>query len=532
MEEKSRSSNVPSRERDLYRAPGEYVSQSLHLELEIRDPEVIKEITAYPEGRNRLEFAQTCLKIGVLALKQAEGQIDAYAVRNEGEKLLATMQHQLENHRQTVTEQVSTTLREYFDPNSGRFQERLTQLLKKDGELEQILRAQVGAEDSVIAQTLARHMGETSPIFKMLSPTESDGIINSMTQLMSDIMKSERDRILGEFSLDQDSSALSRLVRQLNEHNLKTAEGLTQSINEVVGEFSLDKDDSALSRLVNQVQAAQKKISEEFTLDSDVSALARIKKELVGVLDTHKEQNQKFQQEVIQQLTALKTRKEESAKSTLHGNDFEDALYAMIAEESGPAGDVATSTGNTTGLIKNSKVGDVVVEIGREHVAAGAKIVVEAKDSMAYDLRKALDEIEVARKNRGAGIGIFVFSLSTAPEGLDGLQRYGNDIVAVWDMDDPRTDVFPKAAFSIAKALSIQVADRDEESQVDLEVIEKSVLAIEKQTEGLAEITRWAETAKSSGDKIINKARILGNNLDREIAALNGQLMVLKNEKG
>ena len=124
MEEKNQSGRLPSRENDVFRAPGEYASQSLHLELEIRDPEVIKEITAYPEGRNRLEFAQTCLKIGVLALKQAEGQIDAYAVRNEGEKLLTSMQHQLENHRQTVTEQVSTTLREYFDPNSGRFQER------------------------------------------------------------------------------------------------------------------------------------------------------------------------------------------------------------------------------------------------------------------------------------------------------------------------------------------------------------------------------------------------------------------------
>ena len=45
---------------------------SLRLELTIKDAEVMREIMAYPEGRMRQEFAGTCLKIGVLALKQAE----------------------------------------------------------------------------------------------------------------------------------------------------------------------------------------------------------------------------------------------------------------------------------------------------------------------------------------------------------------------------------------------------------------------------------------------------------------------------
>lgn len=518
-------------ESPAHRIPDDQANDHLRLELNIRDQEVIQEITAYPEGRMRQEFAGTCLKIGVLALKQAEGQIDAHAIRNEGEKLLESMQNQLDGHREKVTEQVTATLKDYFDPKSGRFQERISTLLANGGELEKMLRAQVGGEDSTIARTLAQHLGENSPIFKILSPSESEGILKSLAETMNGIMGAEREKILHEFTMDNESSALSRLVRQLNENNVKTTGDLTKSINEVIGEFSLDKEDSALSRLVRQVESTQKKISAEFTLDSEVSALARIKKELVGVLDAHKEQNQRFQQDVLEQLTALKTRKETSAKSTLHGNDFEAAVFELIADVSTASGDIATATGNTTGVIKNSKVGDAVVEIGGEHVSAGAKIVVEAKDSGAYDLRKALTEIETARKNRDAGIGVFVFSAATAPDGIDGLQRFGQDIVCVWDMEDPATDVFPRAALSVARALSVQIGAVDEESQVDLTVVDRAIRNIEKQVNSLDQIKKWAETVRSNGQKIVDKADTMTNHLTRDIESLDREVATLKQEK-
>jgi len=348
---------------------------------------------------------------------------------------------------------------------------------------------------------------------------------------MNGVMSAERETILREFTMDNESSALSRLAKQLNENNVKTAGDLTKSINEVIGEFSLDKEDSALSRLVRQVESAQKKISAEFTLDSEVSALARIKKELVGVLDAHKEQNHRFQQDVLEQLTALKTRKEISARSTLHGNDFEAALYALIADVSTASGDVPAPTGNTTGLIKHSKVGDAVVEIGGEHHAAGARIVFEAKDSGGYDLGKALNEIETARKNRDASIGVFVFSAATAPGGIDGLQRFGQDIVCVWDMDDPTTDVFPRAALSVAKALSLQIGAVDEESQADLSVVDKAIRNIEKQVNSLDQIKTWADTIRGGGQKIADKVDTMNANLTREIESLDREVRILKQER-
>jgi len=45
-------------------------------------------------------------------------------------------------------------------------------------------------------------------------------------------------------------------------------------------------------------------------------------------------------------------------------------------------------------------------------------------ESDSYDLADAREEIEQARKNRGATAGLFVFSATTAPEGIQPFARY------------------------------------------------------------------------------------------------------------
>jgi len=97
-----------SRDRTGNEAPT--TPSSLRIDHTIRDPELILEILAYPEGRIRTDFIDTCLRIGALALKQAEGQIDAQAVRKEGEQLMNEMQLALNMHRDSVVEQIGENL--------------------------------------------------------------------------------------------------------------------------------------------------------------------------------------------------------------------------------------------------------------------------------------------------------------------------------------------------------------------------------------------------------------------------------------
>lgn len=49
---------------------------ALPLELNVTDPELISELLAHPEGKPRDDYALCALRVGLLALKQARGQVD------------------------------------------------------------------------------------------------------------------------------------------------------------------------------------------------------------------------------------------------------------------------------------------------------------------------------------------------------------------------------------------------------------------------------------------------------------------------
>src|SRR4029077_19939950 len=181
---------------------------------------------------------------------------------------------------------------------------------------------------------------------------------------------------------------------------------------------------SALSRLVQNVDRAQRTITNEFSLDSDTSALSRLKRELHDLLAVTEKKNQAFQEEVKVSLARIVTARQEADRSTRHGLVVEDAVCEFLAREAQHAGDIAIPTGHGTGLIKNCKVGDCVIELGPDSAAPGSKIVVEAKEEAGVTLARAREEIETARKNRGADWGLFVFSSKTAPTGLEPFQRY------------------------------------------------------------------------------------------------------------
>ena len=56
---------------------------SIYLELNVTDPDSVKEVAVRTAGRERDEYALGALRIGLLSLKHARGQVDADAVRVE-----------------------------------------------------------------------------------------------------------------------------------------------------------------------------------------------------------------------------------------------------------------------------------------------------------------------------------------------------------------------------------------------------------------------------------------------------------------
>lgn len=527
----------------------------LPLTLTVHNADIIAELCQYTNNDERERFALEALRIGVLALKQARGQLDADLVRRESDRLLQTMESRLSDHSRGLHDRMTTVLKEYFDPQSGRFQERVDRLVKRDGELEQLLFRQVGREDSQLSQTLATHLGESSPLMKHLGTDESSGFLLSLRETLQVQLNSQRDHVLKQFSLDNKDGALARFIGELTErHGLLTDE-LHQKIDDVVQEFSLDDEQSALSRLVKNVDRAQRTITNEFSLDEETSALSRLKKmlentneaihshlsldeqnsalsrlkrELLELNERDRKVNQAFQEEVKGTLQAMVARREEADRSTRHGIDFEDALFTFLQHSVQNSGDIATHTGNGTGTIRNCKVGDCVLELGPESAAAGGRIVFEAKEDKKYSIAIAREEIDTARKNRNAQIGLFVFSAKTAPDGIEPFARYGNDIIVVWDAENTDSDLFLKASISLARALSVRTQQQEKATTADFTEIDKAIREIERRTSSLDDVETWTETIQKSSEKILKKIGAMRKSLENQVELLDEKIAEIK----
>ncbi|MBA4020009.1 MAG: hypothetical protein C0483_22820 [Pirellula sp.] len=527
----------------------------LFLELTVDDPETIAALVQHADGPDRESFARRALRIGVLALGQARGQIDTSAVRGECERMLLALQSQLREHAGSMQTRLSGTLQEYFDPQNGRFQDRVERLIKRDGELEQVLRRQIGVDDSQLAKTLSAHFGTESPLMKRLSPHEAEGLLAALRDTFGKQLEVQRDAVLKEFSLNNRDGALARLVQELTTNQGKLTENLQGRIDAVVKEFSLDAEDSALSRLVKNVTTAQQTISSEFsldnensalsrltkmlksadaaihdnlTLDSDTSALARLKRELVTILDAQSKTNREFQEEVKVAIATITAKKQADQQTTRHGLVFEQAMHTFLQDLCRQSNDMVEFTGNSTGLIKNCKKGDCLVELGPEHAAAGARICIEAKEVVGFDLRQARAEIEEGRKNRDARIGMFVYSKKTAPTGLEPISRFGDDVFVIWDAEDATTDIFLKLGLTVARALCSRAQAERQAQQVDFTTVDKALLAIQKRYEDFDQINKYADSIIKGSDEIKNRARIMRDDLERQVDRVVRQIDELK----
>ncbi len=489
-------------------------------------------------------------------LGQAQGSVDAETLRSEGQRLIGKLNHELVLGIREIDSKIASNLKQYFDPQTGHFTERVERLVRKDGDLEKVLRQQIGdGENSELARSLARRIGETSPLMRRLDPNDADSINRSIEKSVREVLDAEQNRMLSEFSLDNENGALTRVVAQLRSANDEFKGDVEIQIQRAMQEFSLDDENSALSRLVKKVEEAKDRITDEFsvdnddsainklnlvlsetrqsidnnlTLDNEHSALARLKKQLTEVLEDIRTKNQHFQEDVSSKLATLMTRHQEEMRSTTHGINFEEEFCSFVQREAQKAGDVFTATGSIPGSISKCKTGDAVIELGVEAVAAGERIVLEAKGNKNYKLNDARLEIEEARKNRDASVGIFVFAKGSEPDGLQPFTRVDHDLFVIWDASDSSTDIYLSAAISVAKALLFRQRLVENKSDGDIQGVERAVNILEKQLKGLDDMETWTTTVQSNSGKILKEIARIRNCADEQIQQLRNCLEALK----
>jgi len=504
--------------------PGASSPEPLYLHLSVTDPEVAAALAEAGDGRERQELALTALRIGILSLKAARGTVDGSAIRQQSEHLLSTLDERFNAHRQVLDEALGGTLRSYFDPSSGLFTDRVQRLLRQDGELATVIGTQVESARRSLDELLVSHLGEDSALHQLLSPQEGNAFIEALRQQVSEALLRQSDAISAEFTLDRPESALSRLVRELKERHGDLERNLGEKVSSVVGEFSLDNEDSALSRLVGRVESAHGQISAQFSLDNPESGLTRIVQRIETFERSHTERSREFETRITGLLEKLITRREEAKRSTLHGAEFEHRVGEQLQSHCLSADDLLDAVGEAVGLIPRCKVGDYLVTLGPDSAAPGAGIVIEAKASGGYTLKTTLAEADEARRNRGASVCLFVHSSRTAPSGLPELHRWGQDIVVVWDEDEPATDIRLKAAFLLAKALTIRVGQHDAQETASLAEMDGAIEAIRKQIEGFEDIQTSARTVVNGGEKIHRRAELMSQDIEKRLSLIAQQV--------
>lgn len=512
----------------------------------ISDPEVVHELGQREEGPERDAFARQALRIGVLALRQASGALDAQSIQREGERMLGAVRDVLTAHSTQTAASIAGLLGNYLDPATGSLPQRLDRLTKRDGEIESLLAKHLDGDRSTIASTLARQVGKDSDLFKLLSPSQAGGLVATLSRAIDEALRMQRDVVLQEFSRDRPDSALSRLVADVTSANGTLRGELANDIATVAGALSLENEQGPMARFVARVEKAQRAVLEQFSLDCEGSAIRRLaatlddtqatmkksltlddpasplsllRKELMEAVGAFADSNARFQSDVRATLETFRVRREEAARSSLHGHSFEYAAGELLQLEAQHAGDVCQRLSGTPGR-EGRKTGDYVMTLGAESAAPGARIVFECKAEKGYTEPEALEELMLARKNREAQVGVFVVARESAKEGFSAFRRIGNDVLVIWDADDPGTDVYLKAAVSIARALVVEQHRASDESEAGVREIEQSARAIERLVTVVESIAHDARNIVKKGTKIGKAAEGVKERLVEEVERL------------
>jgi hypothetical protein len=471
----------------------------------------------------RAQLAEDAWAIGLRALKNAYAQAQEARLQEVGKSLLSDMDRELKAHVEAQQRTVKEALSDFFDPNDGKLSERLKAFLDNEGILAQVLRNYLGPERSVLAETLARQVGEHSPLFKKLSVTDSEGLIQILTSRLQSVLDQQQANFGRALDPLEKDGAVGRFLRSLREEPQAADNDRAKQLAVALAALDANDETSLLNRLVRETEQARRSLLLAINPDISDSPMAVLKTALESLLKEHaqtqqelmeaqRQRQERFEKEVQSALARLETRKDQEQKSTRGGFTFQQAVSRFVREALRGGPYIAQDTGSTTGAQRGCKIGDIVVRFTTESAFSGSAVVVEVKRDNSYTLARALDEMEIARANREAGAGVFVMAASHATEGFPRFARYGKDLLVIWDGEDPGTDPYLHAA--LLAALSLATRRKALADNGDIKALEDVGQRIEAEISRLAKMKQHNENIRRNSDSISDEIRRGEDKLD------------------
>ncbi len=178
----------------------------------------------------------------------------------------------------------------------------------------------------------------------------------------------------------------------------------------------------------------------------------------------------------------------------------------MLGDIARGPGDLVERTGTATGDVIRSKKGDFVLTLNPAHTSGTElRLVIEAKDR-STSVREMREEIRAAKVNRGAAVGVVVFTPAHAPSGIAPFDLRAGDVYCVVDPEAPDHASF-EAAIRLARLLAL-VSTREREVEVDAPAVKAALAGVREQLEAIKGL-------KATLTSIGNSSKDVAAGLDR-----------------
>ncbi|MCR9160815.1 MAG: hypothetical protein ACE37F_03725 [Nannocystaceae bacterium] len=509
------STHPPTLQRSAITIDALLVEQSVRVTLDDARSEATTLFAELPEPQQR-RLAEEAWQIGLRALGNAQAQARESKLEDIGKTLLSDVDAAMKRHVADQLDAVETAMKAYFDPQDGKVARNMAAFLADDGTLNRVLEEQLTGEHSQLARTLAAQVGEHSELFKRLDPDHKGSVVQMFEERLAAVLQQSQRDMAQALDPAAPDGALARVLTSLRKEMEEAQRRGAGQLEKAVSALDANDENSAIARLVKATEATQQELLRAINPHNEGSPMAAVRKVIADLLhaqgQSHRElleQQGKRQQELDQYIRDVvarsESRKESDASSPRGGTTFEEQVVDFITAACGTEY-IVEPTGSTTGKLGRCKVGDALVRFPAQSIFNGCNVVVEAKRDASYNAAKMLAEMERARENRGADVGLFVIARASAWSGAPQFARFGSTIFVQWDPEDPSSDAMLQAALFSATFMATRtsaIADKG-----DIEALQDVDRRIHAELGRIAKMRKEVDKIAKAADVLHEQLRI------------------------
>lgn len=207
-------------------------SNSLEISLRIDDIHIISYLSKFAEDQMQ-QKAIEAMKVGIIALESASPTLDARIVEEKFKITEDAINKCIENFQLKT----GSTLREYFD-EKGEMPSKLDAFLGDKGKMHDMFSDYFRKDGGRLVSLINSQIGPGSDFYKSLDPSNRDSVIAKLEDSVKKNLEVSLKELTAQFSLDEETSALSRLKKAIRDEIEELKKSNAESFTNIIRELS------------------------------------------------------------------------------------------------------------------------------------------------------------------------------------------------------------------------------------------------------------------------------------------------------